>query len=224
MRAEVASPVHQVLAYGLRLKGRLENGEAVSLVSEQAVLKGMLQDPQGQRWPEFVGDPAPLDAGPGAVDRFLGGRYALVCWLDEVFTIDTRPHNERWANDWNEHSLEFALYRTRDRAWMFWDQARRAESREGADALEMFYLAAMLGFRGDFRNRPDRLEVWRVSVEERLRQGQGEAWPAPRERRAATDVPPLGGRDAFRKVALACCVLLGLLIPLATFLLFRALG
>src|SRR5207245_6091570 len=42
MREEIASLVHPVFAYGLRLKERLKKGERLDLHAEQAALKGLL--------------------------------------------------------------------------------------------------------------------------------------------------------------------------------------
>ena len=73
--------------------------------------------------------------------RFLGVRYGLTCWLDELFILYSP-----WERLWNERKLEASLYGTNDRAWRFWEQARLAESRAGSSALEVFYLCVILGF------------------------------------------------------------------------------
>jgi type VI secretion system protein ImpK len=133
MQEEIANLVHPVLACGLRLKERLQQGDKPLLDVEQATLKGLLlSEAEARRWTSFGGEagaggPGEL-AAPGAGRRggeqqFLGIRYALVCWLDELFTLDSPL-----AGAWNERKLEVALYGTNDRAWKFWDQARRAET------------------------------------------------------------------------------------------------
>jgi type VI protein secretion system component VasF len=227
MREEIAALVHPVIAHGLRLKERLDNGEQPSLAAEQAALTAKLQDPQGQRWPDFAGDAASIEVtrlGGERVggERFLGARYALVCWLDELFTLQVA--NQEWVKDWTDRKLEEALYRTNDRAWKYWEQARRSESRAGADALEVFYLCALLGFRGDLVNRLDRLQIWRHTVEERLGLGEEAEWPSPPALKPVTNVPALRGRERFQQLILAGCVALGLLIPVGTFFLVSRFG
>src|SRR5258708_12526978 len=72
---------------------------------------------------------------------FQGIRYALVCWLDQIFTLDPQ-----WAAKWQEEALEPEMYRSRLRAEQFWEQAKRAEARPSTDALEAYFLCPMLGF------------------------------------------------------------------------------
>src|SRR5262249_62306200 len=117
-------------------------------------------------------------------EAFLGIRYALVCWLDEIFILDSP-----WASEWNERKLEEGLYGTNDRAWKFWEQARKAEARPGTDALEVYYLCVVLGFRGDLRNAPERLAGWRNTIESRIAKGQGQERQGPPGRTQPLDVP-----------------------------------
>src|SRR5947208_223861 len=137
MQDELTLQVHTILQHGNRLKGRLMRGEALVLENEQALLKKLLlSDAEAQRWPDYGGD----DTGGIALDAvgrsrvatapFLGIRYALVCWLDEIFLVDSF-----WDTRWNENKLELALYGSNDRAWRFWEQTRLAEARPGTDAL-----------------------------------------------------------------------------------------
>jgi type VI secretion system protein ImpK len=150
MQDAIAQLVYPVLSYGLRLQERMDQGEQADLDQEQAILKEMLlSDRAARQW---------LDYGGESVSRtdheevFLGIRYALVCWLDELFTSSAA-----WGGRWNEQKLEVELYGTNDRAWKFWRQAELAQSRAGTDAVEAFFLCVALGFRGELRERPDRL-------------------------------------------------------------------
>jgi type VI secretion system protein ImpK len=228
MREEMANLVHPVLVQGLRLKERLQHGEDLNLMDEQSILKGLLQtDNQARRLADFGGE-RPVDVSGGnwarpaegrrSPESFLGARYALVCWLDELFTLDSP-----WAARWNEQKLETELYASNQRAFKFWEQARKAEACPGTDALEVFYLCVMLGFRGDLRQAPERLQAWCSAVEARLAQGRGE-WPSPPERKPETNVPPLRGRERMQRMILAGCLLLGVLIPVGVFLIVSQLG
>ena len=44
-------------------------------------------------------------------------RYAMVCWIDELFIL-----NSVWGTQWNEQKLEVDLFGTNDRAWKFWEK------------------------------------------------------------------------------------------------------
>lgn len=216
MREEIRNLVDPVLTYGLELKERLLRRESPDPARERARLLGMLNAPEGGRHAEFVGDSSTVlgnparAADPGrASDRFLGIRYALACWLDEIF-IDSP-----WGNVWENQSIEFELFRQRDRAWNFWQQARRAEGRQGSDALEVFYLCVMLGFRGDFREQPEELRTWVATARVRLSRGQGNEWPAPPQLDPVTNVPPRWGRQRLRRMTLVAAVVMLALIPCA---------
>jgi type VI secretion system protein ImpK len=150
-----------------------------------------------------------------AAGNYLGARYALTCWLDELFIV-----HSPWSSAWNERKLEVALYGSNDRAWRFWEQARLAEKRPTTDALEAYFLCVMLGFRGELGEDTDRLRAWCKSVQGRLTQ-MGEEWPHPPELDPPTNVPPLHGLDSFRSTLYWTCLLLLLFIPLATFLIMQ---
>jgi type VI secretion system protein ImpK len=218
MRDAVANLVYPVLMHGLRLHERLERGEQPDLDQEQATLKGLLGAEAGRTrlWADSGGE---MMAVSESVSRPLGGgmqlpafRYGLVCWLDELFTVESR-----WKSEWTERKLEEALYGSNDRAWKFWDQARRAEARPGTDDLEVFFLCVMLGFRGDYRDQPDKLRAWRDAVEGRVTRGAGQEWPAPPEREPPGSVPPLRGRERLQRMILVAAAVLLVLVPAATF-------
>src|SRR5262245_4238818 len=84
-------------------------------------------------------------ARPQTVEPYLGVVYPMACWVDELFTL-----NSPVASAWNERKFEAEFYATNDRAWRFWRQARLAADRPGDDDLEVFYLCAVLGFRGEW--------------------------------------------------------------------------
>src|SRR5215471_18271230 len=102
MQEDVANLVYPILTHGLRLKERLDKGEELRLEAEQATLKGMLlTETESRRWGDFGGEgegPSgmtlqsfniddPIKDTPQGVGDFLGIRYALACWLDEMFVL-----------------------------------------------------------------------------------------------------------------------------------------
>ena len=205
----------------MRLKERLDRGEAPLLDVEQAALKGLLQsEMEARRWVSYGGDERADDQGPdGRRGAFLGIRYALVCWLDELFTLGSA-----WEAQWNERKLEADLYGTNDRAWKFWEQARLADTGTDSDPLEAMYLCVMLGFAGELRNRPDQLRSWAVAAQARLAKELGREWAYPAELDPPTRVPPLHGRERLQRMVLVSGIALLLLIPLVAFLVVNHLG
>jgi type VI secretion system protein ImpK len=223
MRDEIANLVFPVFAHGMDLLARLEAGSRPDLELEQMELKRLLgTEVEARRLSDYGGDSmmghsvgAPKAASPARpTDPFLGIRYALVCWLDELFILESP-----WSTDWNERKLEAALYGTNDRAWKFWDQAKRAETQPGSDSLEVFFLCVMLGFRGDLREEPTRLQAWVAGTQIRVAKSQAQEWAVPPELQPPTNVPPLRGRERLQRMVLVAGMILLILIPVTTVLL-----
>lgn len=228
MQSEVAQLVHSVLGYGLDLKARLDRGEQPDLEAEQSELRDrLLPEREARRWPEYGGEPA-RERGtlmPGQSEgriaddsRFLGIRYALVCWLDELFTC-----HSPWSRAWNEHKLEVELYGSNDRAWRFWQQASLAQTRPSGEALEAFYLCVALGFRGELREQPDKLHSWTAHAKGRLGQVQEPEWPMAAPGEPPTRVPPLHGRQRLQRMILCGWLALLAIVPVAAYCLVSAL-
>jgi type VI secretion system protein ImpK len=211
MREEIADLVNPTLAYGLELRDRLEQGERPDLAAEQAHLRGLLKPAaEARKWPDYGGDG----------DRWLGIRYALACWLDEILTL-----HSPWGQEWQNHILEESLYGTRDRAFNFWAQAKRAQARPGVDAAEAYYLCVMLGFRGEGPEKPETVASWCEGVKEQLAREQSRAWPGlPAELQPEVNAVPRRARERFRRVLLGVAAVLAVLIPAVTFSLVRLLG
>jgi len=224
MRDELATVVFPVLVQGLNLKDQLDCGLQPDLDEEQAKLKGLLNAQPDVRRTEYVGESAAersvlsvsasTDATRRGGEAFLGIRYGLVCWLDEMFSVENAWNG--WGNRWNERKLETALYGTNERAWRFWEQARKAEGRPGGDALEAFYLCVMLGFRGDRRDDPEKLHNWFNANKDRVARAQNVEWPMPAELEAPANVPPLHGREKMQKMVMIGGIFLLAILPVVT--------
>ncbi len=229
MKESIANLAHPVISHGLRLQERLWAGEQPNFDREQVVLKNLLlTDYEARRWNDFGGDDRRKpdnelarhkDNSRRDDDQFLGVRYALVCWLDELFTRESS-----WGARWNERKLEVELYGSNDRAWKFWRQAELAQARPGSDALEVFYLCVMLGFRGEKRGQADALRKWVAAAKLRLGKVRQLDWPYAAELDPPTRVPPLRGRERLKRMALTGWVTLLLLTPVVAFLLAHKLG
>ena len=76
----------------------------------------------------------------------------------------------------------------------------------------------MLGFRGELRDDPDKLQAWAAVARGQIEKGPGQGWAAPPELDPPGDVPPLKGQEALQTMMVRCGVALMLLIPVAAFL------
>ena len=224
MRQDLANLVHPVLEYGLALRDRLRRGEEPSLDAEQGALLGLLQgEREARRMPEFGGDDPDAIARrseSGAADAapFLGARYALACWLDELFVLDSS-----WGALWNEHKLESRLYGGNDRAWRFWDQARAAAQRS-PDALEVYFLCVMLGFTGEFDADPTALAAWVGATRYQLQRTTAGGWRGVPGLEMPTRVAPLAGRGTLRRMLLVASAVLLAVVPAVAWVLARRVG
>jgi hypothetical protein len=224
MRSALAERVYPIFHRAFELRDRLQRGEKPALGVEQSVFQGLLSGNDDNYLVDYDGDrAAALPARPATSEphstAFLGARYALVCWLDELFVLDAP-----WSERWNEHKLEVALYASNDRAWQFWSQARLAASRGLVDALEVFYLSAMLGFRGEMREQPEKLAEWFEVVRQQIRSGQARRWEAPADLLPLSRVPVLRGRRDLRALLMTTSLSLLLLIPVVVLLILRIAG
>jgi type VI protein secretion system component VasF len=220
MRDEIANVVYPIFAYGLKLKDAVADGTAPDFATARKELLGMLQTAgQAQRinelGPEIGGS---ILTSTRAETAFLGIRYPLVCWLDEIFITDSA-----WKTEWTEHILEQTLFKSRDRAWKFWEQAKKAESQQTTDALEVFLLAVLLGFRGDLDDQPDKLRAWCETTRAQIDQTQAHEWKGPVEGQPRTFVPPLTGAQHLQRMLIIAGVAMLLLIPAGMFLLIHSL-
>lgn len=127
-------------------------------------------------------------------------KYALVAWLDELL-IEAPWEGRSW---WEEKSLEFDVFNTRDRFTEFYHRAEQAAELSKKDALEVFYVCAVLGFRGIYRDPsagvlaenlrlPPTLEAWAKRAAIAIQLGQGVP-PIIESPRPAVGAPPLEGK------------------------------
>lgn len=195
MRDEMANQVYDVLLLGLKLRDRIASGERPHLGTEQAKLKSMLGSASSPPPWGSDNDPNKSVGAEHAAREFLGIRYALTCWLDELL-IDAG-----WR-EWDEHKLESALYRTNIRYSNFWSQARLAEAvSSAAEAQEVFLLCVLLGFRGEMGETPDRLREWVQATRSRVTRHLSKELPPLPEKGPITDVPPLRGIEGYRAMS-----------------------
>jgi type VI secretion system protein ImpK len=185
-----------ILRQGLLVKEDLRRGKQLSFAQEQQRLKSLFQMTTAVNLPN---------------NTFLGVRYPVACWLDELFILD---EDSPWKREFEENNIEQALFGRSLGYDLFWDQAKLAEGQSNADALEVFYLCVMLGFRGRLRDDVNQLGNWRDAVETMIGERRQRDWedkpselPLP-----PTNVPPLKAKEQLRWLLLSYAVAVGLAI------------
>jgi len=161
---------------------------------------------------------AMANSGRPATENYLGPGYALACWVDELFTL-----NSPVAQQWNERKFEVEFFSTNDRAWRFWQQARLAADRTHDDDLEVYYLCAVLGFRGEWIESPPELKAWMGATRDRLLKGLRQDWAGPSALNPPTRVPLRYGKLRLKQMALIAVMATLVLIPVAAMLIARQL-
>lgn len=213
MNDKIVRRMHDVFGAGLELVERLERqspDDRPQFDSEHPKLLGLLiaggeldYDAVYNGELAAAGRQDSLMGGFG--DKFFGVRYALACWLDELLTREDGSIPIDWAARWKDNTLEVRLYAgANQRAWRFWEQARRAEGPKGSpEALEAFLWAVMLGFRG---TPPENLDpaVWVDNVRRRVLKARSAPFPLPGDRDVPFAALPLyarARRSTFLRVA-----------------------
>lgn len=109
-------------------------------------------------------------------------KYALVVWIDDVLINSRWDHNQEWADN---YLLEVDLYESREAYDKFYIEAETAKKLPTSDALEVFYVCVVLGFRGMYRDPldaerrapilglPTTLDAWTQQTAQAIRAGKG---------------------------------------------------
>ncbi len=207
MRPDIAELVYPVVLRALHLRDRLARGEEADFETEQAALRGMLQaEPAGREAEAGAARPQDVRYLPAGL---LAGRV-----LHRLHALGGKPLEGTEAGDG-------PVRHQRPGVAAVGAGLARPSGLGDADALEVFFLSVLLGFRGDAPPGAG-LGAWVVAA--RARQGRLRPWPAPAEREPPTDVPPLRWRGRLRRAVLLCGLLLLLLTPLAAVFIAKQLG
>jgi type VI secretion system protein ImpK len=212
MRTAVADYVFPILRKAIEIREGLKvNPDAWDFADSQKRLMALLQTAAAEGLhSELMGEPRPPEVvAGGSRPGFLGIRYALACWLDEVFISDSP-----WRDQWTDTKVETALFGTNERASEFWRQAQAAQNRPTRDALEVYYLCVILGFRGELFNKPAELATWRERVEAQITQGEGREYTPPPGLAITPNVPALTGRPRMERWFVVATVAALAFIPL----------
>ncbi|MBL8821926.1 MAG: DotU family type IV/VI secretion system protein [Planctomycetia bacterium] len=199
MQDKYARVVHEVMGHALDLKSRLQKGENPSMqVEQQRFIQMLTGHGELNQDPQYIGDGINnriTNTSNKAMEPFLGIRYALACWLDEIFIAS----DSTWTSAWTESTLEMILYGgAHQRAWRFWNNMIKAQARSGSDALEVHLWCVLLGFRGE-PGEAGITDVHRFinTVRTGVLTGMPREFPLPTEREPHSNVPALRNRERY---------------------------
>lgn len=207
MTPEFAKAVDPVFLRVLKLQERIAAGERPSPPDEHAHIRGHLDS--GER-------------AFGQSSEWISAKYALVSWVDEMLVDPSWEGSDWWINN----TLEQELFRSRQRFEEFYQRAKEAHKNGQFNALEVYYLCVVLGFRGiyagldthrlDEMELPPTIERWAHQVALAIRGSprppiQTGGSPGP-------GAPPLTGQALFigsSMLAAALAALVGVTIFIA---------
>jgi type VI secretion system protein ImpK len=212
MNPRFAAAVDPIIEYVLDILERIGRNEVVDAAEERERLRN-----------RFRAAEAEVGEKPG----WALAKYALVAWIDDML-IEAPWDGRNW---WENNSLEFAYFKTRDRATQFFLKAKESAEMSQRDALEVFYLCVVLGFRGLYGlsessflaeqlQLPTDVESWAKRTSQSIQLGQGR----PRlsgTARPGVGAPPLEGKFQLVGTSLVTVVLATFTIVVAFFSLYE---
>ncbi|MCL6504678.1 MAG: DotU family type IV/VI secretion system protein [Pirellulales bacterium] len=208
MRPEFAKAVDPVIERTLSLLERLELGEEADPQVERSRLKDLLSH---------------AEALIGQNEEWKLAKYALACWIDEVLI------NAQWSGraSWENFPLEVELFGTQEAYDRYFLRAQEASNFPNRDALEVYYVCFVLGFRGLYRTpgeaerrqMPATPEAWANQTARSLREVALPSMAAGTGQGAGA--PPLYGKRHFIGGSLLLTVLLALAASLGAWYVFR---
>ncbi len=205
MSPQFSAAVDPIILKVVALMERIDRSAVTSPQSERQSLETLFREAEAQV----------TDAQAWSL-----AKYALASWIDDL--LITTP----WAGHdwWESNSLEFALFKTRDRATQFFQRAKEAADLPRRDALEVFYLCVIMGFRGLYKlaeaeliagqlNLPINLSHWtkNTAAAIQLRQGRPPIRESPQSPAGA---PPLESRYVVVSASIVTVILTMLIATL----------
>jgi type VI secretion system protein ImpK len=188
MTPNFAQAVDPIYLYVLALLDRISRAAKIKAHDERANIRRLIDE---------------AEARLGFGTEWELAKYALVSWIDEML-VETAWDGRDW---WGNNVLEIEPFNSRECNEKFFVKARQASTITGRDALEVFYVCVILGFRGLYQdpssgaavaqtlNLPTELNEWARQTALSIRLGQGrDALAAPGSE--VSGAPPLRSRAA----------------------------
>jgi type VI secretion system protein ImpK len=198
MSPEFATAVDPVFTYVLSVMDEIESGRTPLPEDVSSRIRGFIDQAENRL---------------GKRDDWELAKYALIAWVDDLL-IEAPWEGRAW---WEQNRMEFQVFRTAEAFTKFYLQANLATEQPRKDALEVFYVCVVLGFRGlygdpsavshaaDF-GLPSTLEEWARRTSMSIQLGQGR--PDIREQgRPGPGAPPLEGKYLLIGTGLSCVLL-----------------
>jgi type VI secretion system protein ImpK len=185
MNPKFSKAVDPVFLHVLGLVDRIGRDEQPSPPDEKAKIRALLDQAEGHL---------------GQTEDWQLAKYALACWIDDVL-IDAPWDGREW---WTQNALEVELFTSRLAYAQFYDKAKEASCLPRKDALEVFYVCVVMGFRGLYRDPaeaailaeqrqlPLDLESWARQTSMAIQLGQGRP-PISQSEEPVEGAPPLDG-------------------------------
>lgn len=185
MSPEFSAAVDPVFTYILSVMEQIESGKSLLPDHVSSQVRNLLDAAETR-----LGSRADWDLA----------KYALVALVDDLL-IEAPWDGRAW---WEENRLEFQLFRSGDAFTAFYLQAKKATEFPRKDALEVFYVAVVLGFRGIYGDPeatshanefglPTSLDEWANRTSMSIQLGQGRP-PLLEQGRPVYGAPPLEGK------------------------------
>jgi type VI secretion system protein ImpK len=206
MQPEFAKAVDPIFQAALRLESRIENRESIITADERAILIRKIEEAEGKL---------------GMTEEWKLSKYAICGWIDSKL-IEIPWQESGW---WKDNCLEKKFFGSRDAHEDFFKKAVEAGSLPSKNALEVYYLAVVLGFRGFYANSdvayarqmstrlriPDSIEAWCREVVRtlHLRQGRPEI---PGSIQVGDTAKPLNGKSMLLLYGMLSALLVALAI------------
>lgn len=186
MTPKFAQAIDPVMLHVLGLLDRIARDERPSPADERLRIRGLIDQ---------------AEALLGANEQWQLGKYALASWADEML-VDANWDGRDW---WSNNVLEMELFNSRECYDRFYVLAKESSSLPTRDALEVFYICVVLGFRGLYRDPefssstiqalglPVDVESWARQAAMSVRLGQGRP-QLTGKKRDLLGAPPHRGR------------------------------
>jgi len=186
MTPNLARAVDPIFIHVLDLLEKIKNDERPSPEEERLRFRALI-------------DQAEAIIGGGS--EWELSKYAIVSWIDEML-VDTPWSGQEW---WANNVLEVELFNTRLCNEQFFIKAQEAAQLSNRDALEVFYICVVLGFRGLYHDPaiaemlasphglPSDVETWAKQTSMSIRLGQGRP-TLPQPAGEIAGAPPLKAR------------------------------
>ena len=210
MTPEFSKAVDPIFLHVLGLLDRISRDENPAVEEERVRIRGWLDQAEGL-----------LGQGQG----WQLAKYALVGWIDDIL-IEAPWDGRTW---WNENKLEWEVFGTNEHEWTFFVKAKTATSQlTRKDALEVFYVCVVLGFRGIYRDSaraeflaeqyelPSDLETWARQTSMAIQLGQGRP-PISDASEPIEGAPPLEGPATLIWSAFFAVILVAILVLVCGF-------